>query len=176
MSSLDELDEGFIFMLSLDGTHCPIWEPRPFWKGWSSHKLGGSAGVNYEIALLLHKPILAWVKGPLPPGKFPDISVFRMELKGKLPAGKRIVGDDGYKGEPEYISTRNDLDPPELIVFKERVMARHETFNQRLKTFECLTTPFRHGVDNHKVAFEAVCAITMYEIENGGTTLFDPYP
>ena len=25
-------------------------------------------------------------------------------------------------------------------------------------------------------AFEAVCAIVMYEIESGGTSLFDPYP
>ena len=55
-------------------------------------------------------------------------------------------------------------------------MARHETFNQHLKTFDCLMTKFCHGIENHKSAFEAVCAITMYEIESGGTTLFDPYP
>lgn len=50
-----------------------------------------------------------------------------------------------------------------------------EAIKSRVKNFDCLTTKFRHGIDNHKIAFEAICAIVMYEIENGGTSLFDPY-
>lgn len=73
------------------------------------------------------------------------------------------------------ISTHNEFDSKEFAYFKERVKARHETFNQRLKNFDCLSTKFRHGIDNHKEAFEAVCVIVMYEIENGGSSLFDPY-
>jgi hypothetical protein len=96
-------------------------------------------------------------------------------LKNKIPAGRKVIADEGYRGESDIISTRNELDPRDIAEFKERVMSRHETFNQRLKNFDCLSTKFRHGVDKHKVAFEAVCAIVMYEIENGGTTLFDPY-
>jgi len=161
-------------MLSLDGTHCPMWEPHPWSKKWSSHKLGGSAGVNYELGLKINEPKLAWLHGPTFPG--PDISVFRQHLKNMLPAGKKCVGNDGYKGEPDLISTRNEFDPKEIALFKECVMACHESFNQCLKNFNCLSTKFCHGIENHKSAFKAVCAITMYEIESGGISLFDPYP
>lgn len=123
------------------------------------------------------KPQLKWVKGPTtPPGEFPNISVFRQELKNKIPPGRKVIADDGYKGEPERISLRNEFDPREIAEFKERVMARHETFNQRLKNFNCLSQRFRHGIERHKVSFEAVCVIVMmYEMEYGGTSLFDPY-
>ena len=176
MGPWDEVDEGLIFMLSVDGTHCPMEEPRPWSSKWSSHKLGGSAGLNYEIGLKINAPKLVWVYGPTPPGLHPDISVFRQRLKTKLPVGKKVIGDEGYRGEPDFISTKNEFDPREIAEFKERVLAHHETFNQRLKNFNCLTTKFRHGIENHKSAFEAVCAIVMYEIESGGTSLFDPYP
>lgn len=162
-------------MLSVDGTHCPQEEPNPFSEKWSSHKLGGSAGLNYEIGLSIHKPQLKWVKGPTPPGEFPDISVFRQELKNKIPPGRKVIADDGYKGEPDIISLRNEFDPREIAEFKERVMARHETFNQRLKNFNCLSQRFRHGIERHKVSFEAVCVIVMYEMTYGGASLFDPY-
>lgn len=176
MGTLEEDDEGLIFMLSVDGTHCPAEEPSPWSVIWSSHKLGGSAGFNYEVGLSIHKPKLKWVNGPTPPGQFNDIAVFRQKLKGMLPAGKKVIADDGYKGEANLISTRNELDPREIAKFKERVMSRHETFNQRLKNFNCLSHRFRHGIERHKVSFEAVCAVVMYDIEYGDTTLFDPYP
>lgn len=93
----------------------------------------------------------------------------------KLPAGKRLIGDRGYTAEPDFISTSNDFDPREIAEFKDRAQARHETFNGRLKSFKCLSTKFRHGIENHKVAFEVVCVIVQYEMENG-SPLFDPYP
>ena len=87
-----------------------------------------------------------------------------------------LIGDKGYRGEPEFVSTSNEFDPKEIADFKNRASARHETFNQRLKTFKCLTEKFRHGVSNHKVAFEAVCVITIYQLENGSISLLDAYP
>lgn len=174
----DYTDEVVGFLLSIDGVHVPIEEPRPFSTIWSSHKLGGSAGVNYELALLINRPQLAWVYGPLPPGKYNDISTFRRKLKALfewLFPGKRIVGDKGYRGEKDIISTRNDYDPAEIAEWKDRVLARHETFNQSIKCFQCFTVKWRHGVENHGVAFRAVCAIVMYQIENDTFMLFDPY-
>jgi hypothetical protein len=91
-----------------------------------------------------------------------------------LPAGKRAIGDKGYIGEGDYVSTSNDLDPREVAEFKERVLARHESFNKRLKIYGCLNQRFRHGVDNHKVAFEAICVLTTYELED--CPLFNAYP
>jgi hypothetical protein len=41
-SSWDEaIDNDLVFFMSVDGTHCPIEEPRPFSTEWSSFKLGG---------------------------------------------------------------------------------------------------------------------------------------
>lgn len=183
IGNLDEIDDETIFLFSIDGTHCPIEEPRPFSTEWSSHKFGGKPGVNYELGIFIHKPQLAWVYGPIRPGKYNDISTFRRKLKNKMLSllpGKRLIGDKGYRGEAELISTRNDYDPPEIAEFKDRVLARHETFNLKLKFFNCLSQPFRHKegdiIANHKVAFEACCTITQYQIETGGQSMFDPYP
>jgi hypothetical protein len=48
----------------------------------------------------------------------------------------------------------------------------HETFNSRLKNFHCLDDRFRHGIDKHKICFEAICVIVQYQLENG-SPLFD---
>jgi hypothetical protein len=50
-SDWNEHNDGIIFFMSVDGTHCPIEEPHPFSKKWSSHKFGGKPGLNYEIGL-----------------------------------------------------------------------------------------------------------------------------
>jgi len=179
MGEFSDIDNELIFIFSIDGTHCPIWEPRPFSTEWSSHKLGKKPAVNYELAIRLDVPKLMWVYGPTRPGKDNDIDVFRMKLKQKMTdelPGWRIIGDKGYTGEADIISTFNEFDTRELWEFKDRAQARHETFNQRLKCYKILSTKFRHGVENHRVAFEACCAVVCYQIESGGTSLFDPYP
>jgi hypothetical protein len=190
VSNWSEVDVGVIFFFTVDGTHFKINEPAPFSPEWSSQKLGGHAGLNYEIALAIWDTKLLWVHGPTKPGKVNDITVFRGEaikgltksLKEKVIAesenlGRNIRGiaDEGYRGEPDHLSTRNKFDPVELAHFKNRALARQETFNAKLKTFEILATGFRHGHENHQVAFEAVCAVTMYKLEAGGG-LFDAYP
>ena len=71
------------FFLSNDGTHCPIQEPRPWSQKWSSHKLGGKAGVAYEIGLQTQSDDLAWVHGPFPAG-VGDLDIFRDMLKGEV--------------------------------------------------------------------------------------------
>ena len=81
---IESIDDDAIFMLSIDGTHCPIEEPKPWDSKWSSHKLGDNAGVAYEVGLRVHSSDLAWVHGPLPPGDFNDLKLFRHSLKGKL--------------------------------------------------------------------------------------------
>lgn len=173
---------GVIFFFTVDGTHCPIEEPKPFSTKWSSHKFGGHAGLNYEIALRIDKPQLLWLYGPTPPGSMPDITVFQHAFKPKLQqfvdetgAHIRGLGDKGYRGEPSFLSTRNELDPPELAEFKNRALARQETFNQKVKMFDCLKVPFRHGVQFHGVAFRSVTVLTLIQLECGSLSLFDPH-
>ena len=143
--------------MSVDGTHFPIEEPQPYSTKWSSHKLGGKPGLNYEIGLSIFDSKLLWIHGPTPPGRYNDITVFRSHLKDKIPNGRRVIADLGYRGEVDIVSTKNEFDPHKISEFKDRVMVRHETFNKRIKIFGCMSNKFRHGVKNHKDAFEAIC-------------------
>jgi hypothetical protein len=93
-------------------------------------------------------------------------------LKSKIPLGKRVLGDQGYLGEPETITTRNSLDAEAVKKLKQRAMARQETFNSRIKDFKILSECFRHGVEKHQVVFEAICVLVLHELENGHP-LFD---
>ena len=55
---------------------------------------------------------------------------------------------------------------------QSRARARHETFNSRIKNFGCLEQRFRHGMEKHRICFEAVCVIVQYQMDNGAP-LFD---
>jgi hypothetical protein len=68
---------------SLDGIHCPIEEPSPFWKGWCSHKCH-DAGLDYEICVGVSAGCLIWIRGPFPAGKWNDLKVFDRELLGNI--------------------------------------------------------------------------------------------
>ena len=178
-----------MFFFTVDGTHFKINEPTPFSSEWSSQKFGGHAALNYEIALATWDSKLLWVHGPTKPGLVNDITVFRGEADGlekslrtkvdqegqNLGRSIRGIADEGYLGEPEYLSTRNQFDSSEIAKFKNRALARHETFNSRLKTFEILNRTFRHSHTQHQAVFEAVCAVTVYKME-AGAGLLDPYP
>jgi hypothetical protein len=162
------LDSDDVFVISIDGTHCRINEPRgePSAK-WFSKKFS-QAGLSYELGIAIRSNQLVWVNGPFPASEH-DITIYRKEggLKARIPEGKRLVGDEGYKGESQTISTRNALDSPIVKSFKRRTRARHETFNGRLKNFKILAERFRHGVAKHKAVFETACVIVQYDMENG---------
>ena len=174
---------GLRFFFSIDGTHCAIQEPAPFSPVWSSHKFGGKPALNYEIALRIDKPQLLWIYGPSAPGAQNDMAVFKTALLGKLQqmtahdgVTLKGIGDKGYRGEPQYLSTKNSLDPAEIAEFKNRVMARHETFNQKLKMFDVLSGVFRHELELHRVCFESVAVLTVIQLQNKSLRLFNPYP
>ena len=110
-----------------------------------------------------------WISGPHPGGKH-DLAIFREGLKDKIRPGKLVIADRGYKtsmADEKMLSTPEELDSPALNNFKSRARLRHETFNGRLKKFQCLSETFRHGPAKHKLAFEAVCVIAQYQMDNG---------
>jgi hypothetical protein len=175
--------KGLRIFFTVDGTHCLIEEPKPWSSMWSSHKFGGSAGVNYELGLAIDTQTLLWVYGPVPAGAQNDISIFKDYFQDAIDdfalkhgTSFKGLGDKGYRGAPDYISTRNDLDPAEISEFKNRSLARHETFNQKLKMFASLDTRFRHGVDFHAAVFESVCVLVILLLNSDGLSLFDSYP
>jgi hypothetical protein len=161
-----------MFIVSVDGVHCRIWEPRHMpSSGWYSKKFN-KAGLSYELGIAIFHNKLVWINGPFPAGQN-DKQIFTKPqgLKSKIPPGKRAIGDEGYVGYPDQITTRNGLDSDEVKMFKKRVKARHETFNSRLKGFGILNQAFRSTgpsrLQKHKAAFEACCVIVQYEMDNG---------
>lgn len=153
-----------VFIATVDGTHCPIQEPRKQPSStWYSPKINGPAAA-YEVAISTQRSEIVWINGPFPGGK-PDISIFREPdgLSTIIPPGRMLIGDQGYRGD-DRISIRTRFDTLELRNFRQRACARQETINSRLKSFKVLSTDFRHGFENHKKAFEAVCVLVQYEI------------
>ena len=154
--------------------HCHIEEPKKFPSTkWFSHKFHGP-GLTYQIVLSLHHDKVLSVVGPFPAG-MPDISVFR-EAGGifhLIPPDKRLIGDNGYNGEPTKIVTPNDHDSLIASKYKGRARARQETFNARLKEFNIIAQTFRHAnyrdnvenLDDHQRVFESVCALIQYDLQ-----------
>jgi hypothetical protein len=165
-----------IWGVTVDGTHCWIREPsHPTWSQdpeWFSHKYN-HAGVNYELAISISENRLVWMNGPFKAGMNDVITFTEKGLKAKLKAcGKKGIGDGGYAGHPEQISTPNSHDSKQVFKFKSRALKRHEKFNGLTKNFDCLNGRFRHSVDRFKNCFEAICVIAQYQMENN-RPLFD---
>ena len=162
----------------MDGVHCRVHEPKHPTKSkdstYYSHKFKQSA-LNYELGISVYDNALVWLNGPTKASQH-DITLFRTPdgLKETIPQGKRVVADRGYasKQEAAILSTPNSQDPVNVRKFKSRARARHESFNAKIKNFRVLSECFRHSLDNHKTAFEAICVICQYQLENG-SPLFD---
>ena len=166
-----------MYIVSVDGIHCRIHEPRTEPStGWYSAKYN-KAGLAYEIAIAIHHNKVVWINGPFPAGQN-DKKIFPEPdgLMSKILPGKKVIADEGYRGEPDIVATRNNFDSKFMKKFKGRAKARHESFNSRLKAFHVISEPFRgHGderMEKHKAVFEACCVIVQYEMDNGHP-LFD---
>jgi hypothetical protein len=166
----DGLNDQDLWVLSVDGTHCWIKEPsHPEFsqdKKKYSHKLN-KAGKSYELGIALNGGLI-WMNGAFDAGEN-DITIFRKPngLKDRLELlGKKAIGDLGYRGEPKYVSFPNPNDCKGVALFKSRALKRHENFNCMTKVFEILAGRFRHGEDKFGKAFEAVCVLCQYKLEN----------
>ena len=162
-----------VFIISVDGTHCPIQEPRndPS-ASWFSHKLGGP-GVAYELGVAIRSSRIVWTNGPFKAGTG-DHTIFTAEggLAEKIPAGKKAIADRGYTPGPKLTNRNVATTNVGLRKFKSRVCARHEDANKLFKDFAILTTTFRHPLKKHGTVYEAIAVIAQYEMENG-RPLFD---
>jgi hypothetical protein len=120
------------------------------------------AGLTYEVVIDLVYDRVLWVYGPEPASTH-DITMFRggaqidsslrnnkanwdrSALYFRIPQGKKLIGDSGYKGEPTKISTTVAEHSRDVKEFFARAKSRQETFNTRLKFFNVLSGCFRHG-------------------------------
>ncbi len=69
----------------------------------------------------------------------------RNALYFKIPEGKKLIDDLGYRGELSKISITHDEHSSEVKQFFARAKSWQETFNTRLKFFHVLSGRFRHG-------------------------------
>jgi DDE superfamily endonuclease len=162
-----------VFLMTIDGTHCRISEPRSNPDRLHfSHKLKKPA-ISYEIGVDTEESKVRWISDPSKAG-YSDLHIFQKDegLKNKIPAGKRLIADNGYHGEDAIISAPNRLDNVETKEFKSRARARHETLNGRIKSHKITDSRFRSAPDKHKIIFEAVAVVVQYDMDNG-MKLFD---
>ena len=109
-----------------------------------------------------------WINGPFKASKS-DITIYREGLRQLIPAGKLVVADKAYRGEPDTVSYPSELDDNEVAAIKRRIRAQQETFFSRMKAFQVLRQPFRHKpvMEKHEACFTAVAVLVQYGIENG---------
>lgn len=124
------------FLISVDGTHCPIQEPTKGHKysknpKYFSHKFNWSA-LAYEVAISIFTNEVIWINGPFPAG-MGDNDIFADKgLKNRLPAGKKVVADSVYRRKDlPMVSVCYKADTPRVRLFKRRVRGRQESFLAR---------------------------------------------
>lgn len=147
---------------------------KPFWTGWYSHKFKGP-GLRYEVGVAIQSDNIVWINGPYPPGRYPDIKIFRDGLKQLLMAeGERCEADDGYRGEPLTVELPGEgcfYGGAAQNQLKKRVRSRHETVNGRFKCFQCLNQKFRHKLSHHRFCFNSIVVLTQLGFDHGNDHL-----
>ena len=127
---------------TVDGIDCPVEEVWWFDATLWSFKLNG-AGLRYEIGLHIASGDLVWVSGPHHPAPNPDhvIAQHPGGLVESLGDDETFVADGVYKYTPKANtpSGLNNVDER----MKALALARHETFNSRLKTSGMLKNTFQ---------------------------------
>ena len=154
-------DVGNACLTSVDGTDFQIYQWKPFWTGWYSHKFKGP-GVRYEVALCIMTGQIVWVHGPFPCGKWPDIKIFRAGMKHILNEDEKVIADLGYRGEDCIVLPTGDTS-----LLANTVRGRQEHVNKRFKQWQILHRVFRHDVQKHQPVFMAIAVITEVTLENG---------
>ena len=152
----------------MDGTDFKIPRQQPFRRDklYYSHKFK-HAGFRYEVAVCIQTGYIVWINGPFPCGMWPDINIFRRDLRKKLLPEEMVEADRGYKDDKcrycDVVVSKSDGRA------KSRAMRRHETVNSDLKTFGCLEHQWRHELSKHSLAFASCAFLTQmkYELEGG---------
>ena len=152
-----------------------IQEPFPYVRGtsniWFSQKFKGP-GLRYEIGLVIKTGDIAWLQGPFPAGKHNDCTIFKNSLATFLEEQERVEADDGYRpADPGKCKSKTGhstrLASEEQLEVKNRVRARHETVNKRIKQFASISGIFRHSLKHHLDFVHAAVVITQIVIESG---------
>ena len=160
-------------MTSNDGVDFEIAEPWPYnryiSKRWYSHKFKGP-GIRYLIGVAILTGDIVHISGPYPCGDWPDVKIFKQDIVPELDANERVEADGGYASlDPQYTKTPESASSREESKdLKNKVRARHETVNKRLKQWAILRKVFTNtDLKKHSFALRAVAVITQLSFDNG---------
>jgi hypothetical protein len=143
---------GKVFILTVDGTHFRIKEPRsdPSSK-WYSHKFN-SPGLAYELAISVYENRICWTSGQFP-ASVHDITIYCGGLLAMMLPGCKSIGDSRYAGETDNITVIRPGDSTGMKKFKEAARARQENVNGRLKEFAILENRWPYHRDKHAMVY-----------------------
>lgn len=155
------------FLFTVDGVHFRVQEtphdtlyrdPQMY-----SFKFK-SAGLDYQLCIAIRgKDFLVHCHGPVKASTH-DLTVWRDSgVEERVPFGKFGIGDSAY-GSIECIAYKNPMDDPEVKKFKARALARHESYNKRLKNFGILDSTFRHDLEKHRMVVEGIMVVLQYSM------------
>lgn len=168
-----------VFGITTDGVDFAMWERQhpdfPVDTKACSHKMKQCA-AKYIIGISVYRSNCVFIEGPFR-GGLPDLEMYKQSglMKRMKKAGKLTIADRGfrskYASERAQFSYPDYMDSKELHNFKSRARLRQETFNRRLKHFNCLSETFKNGFVKHGIALRAVAVTVQYQMDNG-TPLF----
>jgi hypothetical protein len=160
---------------TVDGVHCMTYERQTAKynrdKQCCSHKFKGP-GLTYEVCMDLWECRMIHIRRPGKAGKN-DKTVFRESLMGKIPAGSKVIADNGYMADDlrEVLAFSTTEHPRHIRRMYGRAKARHESLYSRMKNFDVLSERFRckHADRDakHKTCFECVAIIVQYQFDCG---------
>lgn len=146
-------------MVTVDGAHFAINEPKPFDERWYSHKYKG-AGLSYELAVCIQTGHIVWINGPFP-ASWHDLDIFHNDLRWQLEEWEMVEADNGYSGDSTKCKPRFELGVSRMQYrSKSDARAAGECINGRFKNFGCLNQVWRHTLSFHSMAFRACAVIT----------------
>ena len=186
-------DEGEDFKATFDTTDVPfpqvkIQDPNNpekmiVNKSLYSQKFNAPA-LRYEYGIAIKTNHIVSLRGPFPPGDLNDAMIFKMGLESgeiHLEEGERVIADAIYdKADlcPKYVKciTSVTTDQRDRILFK-RAEGRHETFNQRLKSFRCLHNkiggPTKDKIKKQRAQIYAISTILQVGFSLGTNKLYE---
>ncbi len=143
--------------VSLDGTDFRIREPTHFSKKWFSHKFK-APGLRYEIGISIVKAEIVWATGGFPCGEWTDLKIAK-DLYIHIAKKEITLADKGYCLKPFFKQPTTSRE--------NKILARHEALNGRLKEFAILSNRFRNCLNKHPMVFHAIVNIVQLSISSG---------
>lgn len=147
--------------MTIDGTNCHIFEQSPFDTKLYTHKCN-PPDVRYELGVSIGNGNVMWVNEPFTCAPYPDRKTFDFDLKKRLLSDEQFIADRTYKSQ-SFVNPVKNYDR-----VSSRLLARHETLNRRIQTFNVLSTLFRHHVVLHSFCFFAIANDTQLMIKDCG--------